>query len=75
MPLIRPVALPAHSSPATGLEIGKEPRLYFLYFYFLTALDQQAEFLVRLARIGDHKEATHAFVEKRQPRFGTGHSA
>ena len=75
MPLIRPVALPAHSSPATGLEIGKEPRLYFLYFYFLTALDQQAEFLVRLARTDAHMEATRAYVEKHQPRFGTGHSA
>jgi hypothetical protein len=28
--VMRPVA-PAHSSPGTGLEIGREPLLYFLY--------------------------------------------
>ncbi len=72
---MRPVAMPAHSSPATGLEPGREPRLYFLYSDFLTALDQEAELFVRLARTDNHREATRDFVEERQPRFGTGRSA
>lgn len=37
---------------------------------FLSALDQEADLLVRLAKTEDHKEATRAFVEKRPPRFG-----
>ncbi len=38
---------------------------------FLTALDHEADLLVRLARTEDHREATRAFVEKRPPRFGS----
>lgn len=37
---------------------------------FLTALDGEAEVLVRAARTADHREAVRAFVEKRSPRFG-----
>ena len=37
---------------------------------FLPALDQEAELLVRAAGTEDHREAVHAFIEKRPPRFG-----
>ena len=37
---------------------------------FLSALDGEAEVLVRAARTADHREAVRAFVEKRPPRFG-----
>ena len=37
---------------------------------FLSALDSEAEVLVRAARTADHREAVRAFVEKRPPRFG-----
>ena len=37
---------------------------------FLSALDGEAEVLVRAARTADHREAVRAFVEKRLPRFG-----
>ena len=39
---------------------------------FLSALDGEAEVLVRAARTADHREAVSAFVEKRPPRFGAG---
>jgi enoyl-CoA hydratase/carnithine racemase len=36
---------------------------------FLTALDHEAERLVRSSQTADHKEAVRAFVEKRKPYF------
>ena len=36
---------------------------------FETALDHEAERLVRLTATADHKEAVRAFIEKRQPNF------
>jgi enoyl-CoA hydratase/carnithine racemase len=36
---------------------------------FLQSLDQEAENMVRAARTTDHKEAVHAFIDKRKPTF------
>jgi 2-(1,2-epoxy-1,2-dihydrophenyl)acetyl-CoA isomerase len=38
---------------------------------FLAALDGEAERLIRAAQSDDHKEAVRAFVEKREPVFGS----
>lgn len=40
-----------------------------LSFDFETALDHEAERLVRAAATGDHREAVQAFIEKRKPDF------
>lgn len=68
------------SAAALGRKLAAGPRQALAYMKdnldqaltgdFLSALDQEAELLVRLTRTADHKEATRAFVEKRQPRFG-----
>jgi enoyl-CoA hydratase/carnithine racemase len=36
---------------------------------FLQSMDQEADHMVRAARTTDHKEAVHAFVDKRKPAF------
>ena len=39
---------------------------------FLDSMDQEAEHMVRAARTADHREAVHAFIDKRKPAF-SGH--
>jgi enoyl-CoA hydratase/carnithine racemase len=39
---------------------------------FLQSMDQEADHMVRAARTTDHKEAVHAFIDKRKPAF-VGH--
>jgi enoyl-CoA hydratase/carnithine racemase len=36
---------------------------------FATALDHEAERLVRSSRTEDHREAVRAFIDKRKPQF------
>src|SRR3984885_7779638 len=36
---------------------------------FLQSMDQEADHMVRAARTTDHKEAVHAFIDKRKPIF------
>lgn len=58
------------SGPRQAIGYMKDNLDHALTSDFLSALDQEAELLVRAARTSDHKEATRAFIEKRPPRFG-----
>lgn len=55
--------------PAIALKAMKDNLDDALELDFLTALDREAERLVRAAGTADHKEAVRAFVEKRKPVF------
>jgi len=58
------------SGPRQAIAYMKDNLDHALTNDFLSALDQEADLLVRAVRTADHKEAARAFVEKRRPRFG-----
>ena len=58
------------SEPKEALAHIKENLDRALTEDFLTALDHEAELMVRSARTDDHREAVRAFIEKRPPNFG-----
>ena len=55
--------------PAVALRQMKDNLDDALTEPFLTALDGEAERLVKTAQTADHKEAVRAFIEKRKPNF------
>jgi enoyl-CoA hydratase/carnithine racemase len=55
--------------PSIALRYMKNNLDEALAFDFNTALDHEAERLVRAAGTADHKEAVQAFIEKRKPNF------
>lgn len=55
--------------PSIALRYMKNNLDEALAFDFNTALDHEAERLVRAAATADHKEAVQAFIEKRKPNF------
>jgi enoyl-CoA hydratase/carnithine racemase len=55
--------------PSIALRYMKNNLDEALAFDFNTALDHEAERLVRAAGTADHKEAVQAFIEKRRPNF------
>lgn len=55
--------------PSIALRYMKNNLDEALAFDFNTALDHEAERLVRAATTADHKEAVQAFIEKRKPNF------
>ncbi|MEH2510915.1 enoyl-CoA hydratase/carnithine racemase [Nitrobacteraceae bacterium AZCC 1564] len=55
--------------PSIALRYMKNNLDEALAFDFNTALDHEAERLVRAASTADHKEAVQAFIEKRKPNF------
>lgn len=57
------------AGPAVALRHMKSNLDEALALDFATALDHEAERLVRSAATADHKEAVRAFVEKRKPVF------
>jgi enoyl-CoA hydratase/carnithine racemase len=58
--------------PATALRFLKDNLDEALMHDFMTALDHEAERMVRASATADHREAVKAFVEKRKPVFGAG---
>jgi enoyl-CoA hydratase/carnithine racemase len=55
--------------PAIALRYMKNNLDEAMAFDFNTALDHEAERLVRAAATADHKEAVQAFIGKRKPVF------
>ncbi len=55
--------------PSIALRYMKNNLDEAMAFDFNTALDHEAERLVRAASTADHKEAVQAFIEKRKPNF------
>ncbi len=55
--------------PAIALRYMKNNLDEALSFDFATALDHEADRLIRSTLTADHKEAARAFVEKRKPVF------
>jgi enoyl-CoA hydratase/carnithine racemase len=55
--------------PSIALRYMKNNLDEALAFDFNTALDHEAERLVRAAGTADHKEAVQAFIQKRKPNF------
>ena len=55
--------------PAIALRYIKDNLDDALTHSLLTSLDGEAERLVKCSQTNDHKEAVHAFLEKRNPRF------
>jgi enoyl-CoA hydratase/carnithine racemase len=58
--------------PATALRFIKDNLDEALMSDFTTALDHEAERMVRAGATADHREAVKAFVDKRKPVFGAG---
>lgn len=57
------------NGPTIALKNMKENLEEALHTSFMSALDGEAERLVSCAQTRDHKEAVHAFIEKRDPQF------
>ena len=57
------------NGPSVALEMMKANLDDALEVNFPTAMDREAERLMRAADTDDHREAVRAFVEKRAPRF------
>jgi enoyl-CoA hydratase/carnithine racemase len=55
--------------PSVALQFMKDNLDEALEIDFNTALDHEAERLMRAAQTSDHKEAVRAFIEKRKPVF------
>lgn len=70
----RDLALSLASGPRQALAHIKDNLDRALDQDFLSALDHEAELLVRSARTADHREAVRAFIEKRPPNFGRSES-
>src|ERR1700687_1611948 len=58
--------------PSIALAYMKDNIEHAVTSDFLDSMDQEAENMFRAARTTDHKEAVHAFIEKRKPAF-SGH--
>ena len=73
---LRETALALASSLAEGPSIAlayiKDNLDHALRSDFLDSMDQEAENMVRSSWTADHKEAVHAFIDKRKPAFA-GH--
>jgi enoyl-CoA hydratase/carnithine racemase len=55
--------------PTLALRYMKDNLDEALLFDFATARDHEAERLIRLTTMADHKEAVQAFIDKRKPVF------
>jgi enoyl-CoA hydratase/carnithine racemase len=55
--------------PSVALAYMKDNLDHAVTSDFLQSMDQEADHMVRAARTTDHKEAVHAFIEKRKPAF------
>jgi len=55
--------------PSIALAYMKDNLDHAVTSDFLGSMDQEAENMVRSARTDDHKEAVHAFIDKRKPVF------
>jgi enoyl-CoA hydratase/carnithine racemase len=58
--------------PSIALAYMKDNLDHAVTADFLQSMDQEADHMVRAARTTDHKEAVHAFIDKRKPAF-VGH--
>ena len=58
--------------PSIALAYMKDNLDHAVTSDFLQSMDQEADHMVRAARTTDHKEAVHAFIDKRKPAF-VGH--
>jgi enoyl-CoA hydratase/carnithine racemase len=55
--------------PSVALAYMKDNLDHAVTSDFLQSMDQEADNMVRAARTTDHKEAVHAFIDKRKPAF------
>ena len=68
----RALAVQIADGPADALRLIKENLNEATLIDYPTAIDHEAERLVRVSQSENHKEAVRAFVEKRKPVFNRG---